>query len=61
MSNNCECDKPVVKIPLRGLELALDSEALGNFGGMVSTIHLKNNGQENTGLMEKRFTKKHTA
>ncbi len=33
MSNNCECDKPVVKIPLRGLELALDSEALGNFGG----------------------------
>ena len=33
MSQNCECDKPVVKAPVRGLELALDQEALGGIGG----------------------------
>lgn len=34
MSQNCECDKPVVEVPVRGLKLALDQEALGSIGGI---------------------------
>ncbi len=36
MSQNCECEKPVVKVPVRGLELSLDQEALAELGGGLS-------------------------
>lgn len=31
--SNCECSKPVIKVPVRGLELSLDTESLEGLGG----------------------------
>ena len=31
--NDCGCNEPVVRVPVRGLELALDKAALGSIGG----------------------------
>lgn len=36
MSQTCDCTKPVVMVPVRGLQLALDNEALSGIDGGAS-------------------------